>query len=137
MGKYGRSTMKDLYSDWHWQIENGEGLFLSDIDGFWVETRKGKGLVAVYDLKEPNADITTTEKIIMDWFVGKLPFYIIWPSRDLEEFRVMEYTKDSLERQEELEIDFERNEKLKVFYLPIIPPQLLNKEQYIEFLKNL
>jgi len=130
MGKYSKSKLQEKYSDWHWQFLEPQ-TYLSDIDGFWVETRKGRGLVAVYDLKEPNAEITMTEKIVMDWFFGKLPFYIFWVDEDLKDFKVLKYYKDCLEKQED--------ENGHIYFEPIKEEdvKIMSEWEFVEFLQKL
>jgi len=97
MGKYPKSRLQEKYSDWHWQMIE-KRCFLANIDGFWIEARKGRGVIAAYDLKEPGALITTTEKVIMDWFFKmRLPFYVIWADLDLNDFVVWKYYPSLIE----------------------------------------
>ena len=134
MGKYPPSRLLRLYSDWHYRINDSYNLYLADVDGFWVETRKSRGVVAAYDLKEPNAVITMTGKVVMDWFTfKKLPFYIVWPTYDeehddLKHFEVFRYYFRSLVQEELHWVLSKEAEKQVKFY---------SEGEYIEFLQNL
>lgn len=130
MGKYRKSKLQEKYSDWHYEFLE-PNTYLADIDGFWVETRKGRGLVAVYDLKEPYAEITITEKIVMDWFLYKLPFYIFWVDEELKTFKVLKYYNNCLEKKEE--------ENGHIYFEPVESAELkiMSEWEFIEFLQNL
>ena len=131
MGKYPKSRLNEKYSDWHWQAIKRD-CYLADIDGFWVETRRGRGLIAAFDLKEPGAKITTTEKIVMDWFQKKgLPFYIVWATLDLAHFKVWRYDFSLIGEQ--------FNENQFRYWAPTEKAEIkeLNKWEYIEWIQKL
>ena len=99
MGKYPKSKLNDIYSDWHYNIlgkqMNGMDCFLCDVDRLWVEVRNKSGemrIIAVVDIKEPWNTITPTEKAVYDWFISQdMPVYIVNTSEKLEWFSVLNW----------------------------------------------
>ena len=83
MGKFGKSLLHEAYSSWHWKHSEGllKGCWLTDIDRLWVEVRRGQPKV-VYDLKREDDNVTSTEKIVYDWFESKgLPVWLLTPTK--------------------------------------------------------
>ena len=87
MGKYKKSRLNDLFSDWVYQNTRKDNS-LTDIDKLWIFEPDYKP-VAVFDLKEPGAGITTAQRIAYDWFESKeLPVYIVFALLSLKYFRI-------------------------------------------------
>ena len=117
MGKYPKSKLNDAYSNWHWQNQKlNRDSYLSDVDKIWVELRAIKinelNPVAVFDIKEINANVTLVEEVLYDWFERKgLPVYIVKTTISFTEFAIKRW----------------KNEKVKVF----------NQDEYIEWINEL
>ena len=117
MGKYPKSKLNDAYSNWHWQNQKFKrNSYLSDIDKIWIELRAIKmnelNPIAVFDIKEPNANVTLSEEVLYAWFERKeLPVYIVKTNISFIEFTIKRW----------------KNGKTKVF----------NQDEYIEWINNL
>jgi len=72
------------YSNWHWR-KCYSHCSLANLDSLWVEVRR-KRIIAICDIKEPNSNITDTEKIAYDDLLQHYQVYIIWPSETLLEY---------------------------------------------------
>ena len=117
MGKYPKSRLLDKYSDWHW--ENRELFrtnYLTDVDKIWVEIRSGD-LVAVFDIKEPEAEITWVETKVYDWFEKKgLPVYVVHTTEEFKEFKIRRWQNGEKRNFSQREyVDFLNNIKNSIF----------------------
>lgn len=76
MGKYPHSKLHSFFSNWHWKKCKPKA-WLCDIDRIWVELR-GKGPIAVFDLKTENDKLTPAGERLGRWFENHdVPFYVV------------------------------------------------------------